>query len=106
MYSCCEIWDENITIGVGYHANRHESLRAEGTLNQLEHSGTIVLGSVCARIVQDPQGRQCAAITLADKEVLFTISQLLLLRELFDTSLKALTQYIPVDSPAPSEGEP
>lgn len=69
---------------------------------ELQHRGTIELGNLRARIVEDAQGRQCAAIMLGNKELLFTISQLLMMRELLDASLKALTRYAPAEPPLPN----
>jgi hypothetical protein len=63
--------------------------------SDLKPLATIELGSLRAKIVEDPQGRQCAAIVIGNNEILFTVTQLLMLRELFTASLKALTNCRP-----------
>ena len=77
--------------------------KSAGNPSQLTPLGTIELGNLQAKIVKDEQGRKCAAIALGQKELLFPLSQLLLVRELLDACVKAMTLYIPADPPSVEE---
>lgn len=65
--------------------------------------GTIELGGVRAKIVRDHAGRQCIAITLAETDVVFPVSHALIVREVLDLGIKAMSRYVeepPKESPA------
>lgn len=59
----------------------------------LKQLGTLRLGALTALLVEDPQGRQCVALTLGDRPVCFTITQALLTREILDQAIQAMAQY-------------
>ena len=59
----------------------------------LKELGTLRLGHLTARLVEDPQGRQCVAIPLANREVCFTLTHALLVREILDQAIHAMTKH-------------
>jgi hypothetical protein len=69
--------------------------------SELKHLGSIKLGHLSAKIVCDSQGRKCIGLQIAERDVLFTVTQALLIREMLDLALRALAQF----DPAPSLGE-
>jgi hypothetical protein len=60
---------------------------------ELKHIGTVELGLMQARLVTDHQGRKCIGIPISGTEVLFTVTQALLTRELIDAGIRFLVQF-------------
>ncbi len=62
----------------------------------LQPLGTIEVGNLRGRLVADPIGRKCLELSINNKEVLFTISQMLLIKQMFEVALQQLSTYTPV----------
>ncbi len=76
----------------------------ETTEEQLQHIATIDLSGVAARIVKDPQGRQCVSLRLGNHDVCFTVQQALLVREILDASIRAMTHFTHIIEPEHKAG--
>lgn len=59
---------------------------------ELKELGIIELGALRARIVVDHEGRECIAVPIGMREVCFTVTQALLVRELLDRALEGMAR--------------
>lgn len=56
----------------------------------LKHIATIEFGNLSSRILTDVQGRRCISLPIGGRDVCFTITQALMVREMLDAGLRAL----------------
>lgn len=66
---------------------------------------TIELGTLSSRIVQDTLGRRCLLIPIGEREVLFTITHALMVREILDVGLRSMAQIELAPQPQPAKEE-
>jgi hypothetical protein len=55
---------------------------------------TIEFGALSSKIVSDPSGRRCIAIMVGEREICFTITQALLMREMLDVALRSMANVV------------
>lgn len=60
--------------------------------SSLKHLATIEFGALSSKIVCDPVGRQCVSLRIGDRDVCFTITQALLVREMLDVALRSMAK--------------
>lgn len=60
---------------------------------QVKVLGVLELSTLQAKVVEDPQGRKCIAMTIGEKDVCFTVTQALLIRQMLDAGINAMLKY-------------
>ena len=66
-------------------------------MTHLKQLGTLELGTLGAQIVEDAEGRKCIALMIGDREICFTITQAMLIRQMLDAGIQTMLKYTPAE---------